>query len=96
MTQIFKTSDYSRFKTIPSAELSEDEKTLFSNMEFVWSDAHVSNPKSLWIGTHYENIENRKKGIRKVYGYAMHDLNGETFEIQVWHRPKLDPQRIDN
>ena len=93
MTQIFKTSNYSKFKTIPSSELSKEELHLFEREIFALKFVDKENFN---VGTHYDNIENRKKGIRKIFAYNFFNLNGEDFEIQVWHRPKLDPQRIDN
>ena len=93
--KIFKTKNYSKFKTTPVVPFSDDEKYLAKAIKHAYEMG--CSLEELEIGTHYENFENRKKGIRKIYGWKMYtDLNGESYEIQIWHRPKLDPQRIDN
>ena len=95
MTQIFKTSNYSKFKTIPSKEFSKEEKELAKAIRHAYSMGYAN--EELEIGTHYESLEKRKKGIRKIYGWKMFtDLHGESYEIQIWHRPKPEAQRIDN
>ena len=95
MTQIFKTSNYSKFKTIPSSELSKEEKELAKAIRHAYSMGYAN--EELEIGTHYESLEKRKKGIRKIYCWKMFtDLHGESYEIKIWHKPKLDAQRIDN
>ena len=90
---LFKTSNYSKFKTIPSSELSKEELDLFDKEKIALTFVDKENFN---VGTHYDNIEDRKKWIRNVYAYNFFNLNGEDFEIQVWHRPKLEAQRIDN
>ena len=95
MTKIFKTKNYSKFKTIPSREFSKEEQELAKAIKHAYSMGYAS--KELEIGTHYDSLENRKNGIRKIYGWNMFtDLHGESYEIQIWHKPKLVAQRIDN
>ena len=93
--KIFKTKNYSKFKTTPVVPFSDEEKEIARGIKSVYeTNIPISE---IEIGTHYENFENRKKGIRKIYGWKMYtDLNGESYEIQIWHRPKLEAQRIDN
>ena len=90
----FKTKDYSKFKTVPIIPFSDEEKEIARAIKNV----HLtSSLEELEIGTHYESFENRKQGIRKIYGWKMcTDLHGESYEIQIWHRPKLVADRIDN
>ena len=94
MKQIFKTSNYAKFKTNNSWPFSSEEKELIKAIKNI----HLtSSLEELEIGTHYESFENRKQGIRKIYGWKMYeDSNGESYEIQIWPRPKLVADRIDN
>ena len=95
MTQIFKTSNYAKFKKNNSWPFSNEEKKLAKAIKHVHEMS--SSVEEIEIGTHYESVENRKKWIRKIYGWKMYtDLHGESYEIQIWHKPKLEAQRIDN
>ena len=98
MTQIFKTSNYAKFKKNNSWPFSNEEKELVKAIKHAYEmGCGHGSLEELEIGTHYESLENRKKGIRKIYGWKMYtDLNGESYEVQIWHRPKLEAQRADN
>ena len=92
----FKTKDYSKFKTIPIVPFSDKEKDIARAIKHV-HEMTCSIDEFMEIGTHYESLENRKQGIRKIYGWKMYeDSNGESYEIQIWPRPKLVADRIDN
>ena len=95
MNQIFKTSNYSKFKKNNSWPFSNEEKELAKAIKHAYSVE--CSLGELEIGTHYDSFGNRKQGIRKIYGWKMcEDLNGESYEVQIWHRPKLEAQRADN
>ena len=94
MTTVFKTSDYSKFKTKPQKAFDEEEKKLERDIEFVGEKISFNNRDlDIGIGTKYSDAT---RETRELYGWDMVEVQGKSYEIQIWPRPQIEAQRIDN
>ena len=94
MPTIFKTSDYSKFKTKPQRPFDEEEKKLGRDLEFVAEKIFSENHElDFGIGTKYHDAT---RETRELYGWDMVEVAGKTYEVQIWPRPQIEAERIDN